>query len=107
VKLPVNKISEGSLQTLAVRPQEIVERLSWTLDMQMFVDKPLAYVVQEVNHYARSKLVIGDPALADCKVGLTLHKGNVSELSRMLYQQLSICSSDYRLRKCTSEETEP
>lgn len=77
----------GGVSVINERPvSEAEESLSWRSGYVVFRDTALADAVSEFNRYHTRKLVIGDPSLADMRIGGNLRLANLDAFVRVLEQ---------------------
>ena len=73
---------ETTVDSMAVEPPapivDLAQAISWTSGRLAFRMEPLQRVLEDVNRYAKKRIVIGDPEIADVKVTGTVIGDNVS-----------------------------
>jgi transmembrane sensor len=71
-------------------PAEIERVLSWQAPRLQFSETPLAVAISEFNQRNRTRLVLGEPELADIPIGGTFRVDNVEGFIRLLEVTLDI-----------------
>lgn len=87
---------------VTVAPSEIKQALAWQERRLEFEETPLALMVEEINRYNRTKLVIADPRLAGRTFGGSFPSGDYEAFVRLLEQNFGVVaerrSDEIRLR---------
>ena len=83
-------IAEESVAIRTLDPSSLFRQLAWRDGMLIFEGEPLRDVIDEFNRYASQKIVIGDPALRDMKLGGYFPVGDTEALVRSLQASFRI-----------------
>lgn len=73
-----------------VRPEIIEQKLSWQRGMLMFKGEPLEQVVEEINRYTNTEIIISDPGIRNIRVGGYFKTGETEALLNVLKDNFSI-----------------
>ena len=92
------ELSAGEMVTIRGTVEEVTKmeskkienRLAWTSGMVIFDDKPLEFVIAELNRYTETKIVIGDPDLKQINVAGYFKAGDVDALLYALAENFNI-----------------
>lgn len=68
----------------AVDARQIEQALAWQHQRLEFSDQPLTAIVAEFNRHGSTKLVLGDPALANLRIGGNFRADNAEAFVRLL-----------------------
>ncbi len=82
----VARVREAAVVVTEKPVAEAEESLSWRSGYVVFRDTALADAVGEFNRYHTRKLVIGDPSIADMRIGGNLRLANLDAFVRVLEQ---------------------
>lgn len=88
----VAQLAGDALEVRHLRVEQARELLSWRDGLVVFHGTPLADAVQEFNRYNARKLVIGDPAIADLRVGGQFRWSNEEAFVRLIEQVFPVRS---------------
>lgn len=86
--VPTGAPGESRIRSMTF--EEIDQALSWKVPRLQFVETPLSIAIEEFNRRNRTRLVLGDKALATIPIGGTFRVDNVEGFVRLLEITLDI-----------------
>jgi transmembrane sensor len=83
----VTMTSQGRLESIGA---VAIEQLRWPTGMMVFQDTPLSDAARQANRYSRTRIVLGDAAVARLRVTGTFQAGDTLGLARSLAAAFSL-----------------
>ncbi|MGH8297361.1 MAG: FecR family protein, partial [Steroidobacteraceae bacterium] len=78
--LPIAGLRKLRFAAASVKPVDVERSLSWESGLLVFDDEPLGIAIARMNRYAKTKLIIGNPALAHLRISGVFRAGDTSAL---------------------------
>lgn len=78
--LPIAGLRKLRFEAASVKPVDVERSLSWESGLLVFDDEPLGIAVARMNRYAKTQLIIGNPALAHLRISGVFRAGDTGAL---------------------------
>lgn len=84
------QLAAGAATAPQVLPANIQKVTSWTVGQLVFDDEPLSSVVERINRYDRTRIVIADPAVGAMKISGVFNAGDVTGFVQIVTHYLPV-----------------